>query len=105
MGCVVLAAFISPYTEDRQSARATITQGNFFEIYCHCELTICEQRDVKGLYQKARTGEINAFTGISSPYEAPTVPDLQVETGTQTIESCVAAVLELLRQHGVITLS
>ena len=102
MGCVVLAAFISPYTEDRQSARATITQGNFFEIYCHCDLAICEQRDVKGLYQKARTGEINAFTGISSPYEAPIAPDLLVETGTQTIESCVALVLDLLRQRGVI---
>jgi adenylylsulfate kinase len=102
MGCVVLTAFISPFEADRQRARAVMTQGDFFEIYCHCELAICERRDVKGLYKKARAGEINAFTGISSPYEVPVAPDLQVETGAQTIESCVAAVLDLLRQRGVI---
>lgn len=102
MGCIVLTAFISPFAADRQRIRAAMTQGNFFEIYCRCDLAICEQRDVKGLYKKARDGEISAFTGISSPYEAPEAPDLLIETGKQTLQESVSQVLHLLHERGMI---
>jgi len=79
-GVIVLSAFISPFQADRNKVRAMMQQGDYFEIYCQCPIELCEQRDVKGLYKKARAGEIKSFTGISSPYEAPMHPELIVDT-------------------------
>ncbi|MBF0424239.1 MAG: adenylyl-sulfate kinase [Magnetococcales bacterium] len=88
-GVIVLAAFISPFQSDRQRVRNLVDPGTFFEIYCNCSLEICEQRDVKGLYRKARAGQIPNFTGISSPYEPPRSPELNLDTGRLDISSCV----------------
>ena len=101
-GVITLTAFISPFSEERNLARHLVPQGDFIEIYCCCDLAICEQRDVKGLYKKARLGEIQHFTGISSTYEAPENPELQVDTGTNTLQDCVEQVLNLLRARGII---
>ncbi|MDD2814683.1 MAG: adenylyl-sulfate kinase [Thiotrichaceae bacterium] len=99
-GVIVLTAFISPFAEDRAKARQLLGD-DFIEIYCDCSLEICEQRDVKGLYRRARAGEVKDFTGISSPYEIPEQPDLRVDTGSQDLESCVTQVLDYLVQRGV----
>lgn len=101
-GVVVLTAFISPFEGDRERARKLIGADDFIEVYCHCPLEICEQRDVKGLYKRARAGEIADFTGISSPYEPPYAPDLTVETALLNLEQSVEQVLELLQQHHVV---
>jgi adenylylsulfate kinase len=92
-GVVVLAAFISPYRRDREIVRSIMRPGDFIEVYCKCPLEICEQRDVKGLYKKARTGEISDFTGISAPYEAPLSPEVDVNTAKDTVAVCVERVL------------
>jgi len=101
-GTIALTAFISPFRADRAKVRALVDKGDFLEIYCHCALEICEQRDVKGLYAKARQGLIKDFTGISSPYEAPEAPELALDTGVLPLEQCVEKVLELLKVRGVI---
>ena len=101
-GIIVLTAFISPFVKDRTRAREVANEGDFFEIYCDCSLDICEGRDVKGLYKKARSGEIPEFTGISSPYEAPEKAEANINTGQLSIEDSVSEVLQCLRQHGVI---
>jgi adenylylsulfate kinase len=101
-GVIALTAFISPYRADRARVRALATPGDFIEIYCCCQLEVCEQRDVKGLYAKARQGTILEFTGISSPYEAPENPELIVNTGSLSLEACVDQVLTLLQQRGII---
>lgn len=101
-GVIALTAFISPFRADRERVRSLVPHGDFLEVYCRCPLEICEQRDVKGLYKKARAGEIRDFTGISSPYEEPTQPELVVDTGRLSLEESVAAVLGLLRSRGVI---
>lgn len=101
-GVIALTAFISPFESDRERVRSLVPHGDFLEIYCHCPLEICEQRDVKGLYQRARAGKIRDFTGISSPYEAPPNPELTVETGTLTMKESVARVMHLLRNRGII---
>jgi adenylylsulfate kinase len=101
-GVVVLTAFVSPFRADRDRARALVEAGDFIEIHCAAELGVCEQRDTKGLYAKARAGEIKEFTGISSPYEAPEHPELRIDTGSQDLESCVAQVLAHLEQAGLI---
>jgi bifunctional enzyme CysN/CysC len=88
-GMVVIAAFISPYRADRNLARAA-AKGNFHEVYVHADLEVCESRDPKGLYVKARRGEIPDFTGISAPYEEPVTPDLVVETGDRTVDECIS---------------
>lgn len=95
-GIITLAAFISPFKADREIARSLVPEGDFLEIYCECPLQTCEQRDTKGLYKKARLGEIPQFTGISSPYEAPESPDLIVNTHRQSITESTAAVINLL---------
>lgn len=100
-GMIVLTAFISPFKTDRDKVRTMLPPGDFIEIYCYCPIEICEKRDVKGLYKRARNGEISEFTGISSPYEAPTLPDLVVNTGNQSLEESVKVVLELLEKHNV----
>jgi adenylylsulfate kinase len=101
-GVVALTAFISPVRSDRERARSLFPHGDFIEIYCAAPLDVCESRDVKGLYARARLGEIKDFTGISSPYEPPVKPDLVVDTGGQALSECVAQVMALLRVRGVV---
>ena len=101
-GVVVLTAFVSPFRSDRDRARALVETGDFIEIHCAADLGICEQRDTKVLYAKARAGEIKEFTGISSPYEAPEQPELRIDTGNQDLETCVAQVLAHLENAGLI---
>ena len=95
-GLVVLCGFISPFSTDRQWVRNLIGPGNFIEIYCRCPLEVCESRDIKGFYRKARIGEIQEFTGISSPYEPPESPELILDTGTDSIEVCVQKTMRLI---------
>ena len=104
-GIVVLTAFISPFREDRDRVRSLIGPGEFFEIYTKCPLEVCETRDPKGLYAKARTGEISDFTGIDSPYEAPLNPELVLDTGELSVEECVQRIVALLEDSGIITLN
>lgn len=104
-GVIALTAFISPLRADRERARLLVPHGDFLEIYCRCPIEVCEARDVKGLYRRARAAEIADFTGISSPYEEPINPELVVETGTQPLEACVEQVLTLLQERGVIDLN
>ena len=101
-GIITLTAFISPFKVDRDEARKRMPHGDFLEIYCQCPIEICEQRDVKGLYKKARAGEIPFFTGIDSPYEAPVRPELVINTCDVSLEDSVQEVLILLIKHGVI---
>jgi len=101
-GVVVLTAFVSPFKADRQRARDLVEGGDFIEIHCAADLGVCEQRDTKGLYAKARAGEIKDFTGISSPYETPEAPELRVDTGSQSLEQSVEQVLIHLAEQGVI---
>ena len=101
-GVIALTAFISPFRSERHRVRNLVPEGDFLEIYCKCPLEICEQRDVKGHYKKARAGEIKEFTGISSPYEEPVHQDLVLTTNTLTVDQCVDAVIELLRQREII---
>ncbi|MFM7465518.1 MAG: adenylyl-sulfate kinase [Cyanobium sp.] len=101
-GVVVLTAFVSPFRADRQRARALVDAGDFIEIHCAADLNVCEERDTKGLYAKARSGEIKEFTGISSPYEEPEQPELRIDTGHQSLDDCVSQVLAHLQQVGVI---
>ncbi|NOZ53426.1 MAG: adenylyl-sulfate kinase [Gammaproteobacteria bacterium] len=100
-GVITLTAFISPFRSERNKARDIFPHGEFLEIYCNCPLEVCEQRDVKGMYKKARSGEIKEFTGISSPYEAPDKPELVVNTADERLEHCAEQVLALLSQRGV----
>lgn len=92
-GAVVLAAFISPFEEERQLVRKMVDVGDFFEIYCKASLAECEARDVKGLYKKARRGEIKNYTGIDSPYEAPKTPELIIDTELETVDESIARVV------------
>ena len=101
-GVISLTAFISPLEIDRAMAREIIGAENVIEIFCNCPLEICEQRDVKGLYKKARAGEIKNYTGISSPYERPSHPDLDIDTGTLTLQECVSTIINELRERWVI---
>jgi adenylylsulfate kinase len=101
-GVIVLTAFISPYRADRDAVRKTLPEGEFLEVFVECPLEECEKRDVKGLYAKARAGDIPEFTGISAPYEAPASPELVLHTGGQDIEASVAQVFELLEARGVL---
>ena len=101
-GVIALTAFISPFRADRERVRGMVMHGEFIEIYCHCPVEVCETRDVKGLYQRARAGEVKDFTGISSPYEAPLKPELTVDTATQPLETCVTQVLDHLRGRGLL---
>lgn len=101
-GVIALTAFISPLRSDRERLRQRLGESDFIEIYCHCPIEICESRDVKGLYRRARSGEIKDFTGISSPYEAPEHPDLVLESGTQPLQECADRVVAMLIQRGVI---
>ena len=101
-GVVVLTAFISPYREDRDRVREILPEGEFIEVLVDCPLEVCEERDVKGLYKKARAGEIPEFTGISAPYEAPEAPEIVLPSAEKTVEESVETVLMALRERGVI---
>ena len=101
-GVIVLTAFISPYRADRERVRGMVEHGDFIEIYCDTPIEVCEARDVKGMYKKARAGEVAEFTGISSPYEVPKNPELTVNTGGAELESCVQQVIGEMVQRGLI---
>ena len=101
-GVITLTAFISPFREDRDRVRSLYPHGDFLEIYCNSPLEVCEQRDVKGHYKRARAGEISNFTGISSPYEEPFDPELEVDTGNTSLAESVEMVLEMLAMRGII---
>lgn len=102
-GVIVLTAFISPYRADRERVRSMFAHGDFIEIFCDAPLEICEVRDVKGLYKKARAGLIGEFTGISSPYEAPENPELVVNTGTTALDDCVRQVIREIEGCGIVS--
>jgi adenylylsulfate kinase len=100
---ICLTAFISPYRADREQVRKLLPQGRFIEVYCAASLAACEARDVKGLYKKARDGEIPDFTGISAPYEPPENPELEIPTdGSETLEQSTRRVLNLLHSRGIL---
>ena len=101
-GSIVLTAFISPFKQDRKIARELVVEGDFIEVFCNSPLDICESRDVKGLYKKARSGEIPEFTGISSPYENPDNPELILDTNTLSIEECLKRLISYLSQRQLI---
>jgi adenylylsulfate kinase len=101
-GVIVLTAFVSPFRADRDKARDLVEAGDFFEIFCAADLDVCESRDPKGLYAKARSGTIKEFTGISSPYEAPDTPELKIDTGAQDLAESVNVVIKALQDKGVI---
>jgi adenylylsulfate kinase len=101
-GVIALTAFISPIREDRDRTRGLFPHGDFIEVFVSCPLEVCEARDVKGLYKKARSGEIANFTGISSPYDAPDNPEITIETQDREIEACVSELIKALEQRGVI---
>ena len=102
-GSIVVTAFISPYRADRAMVRASQAHpSDFIEVHVSCPLDICEQRDPKGLYKRARAGEIKNFTGISAPYEAPENPEFVVHTGDQTLEESVSSLLNFLATRGLI---
>ncbi|TYA52219.1 adenylyl-sulfate kinase [Formosa maritima] len=95
-GLVVLAAFVSPYKKDRENIKNIVKDVNFVEIYVNTSVEECEKRDVKGLYKKARTGEIKNMTGISAPYEAPEYPDIEIKTENVSIENAVNEIIEYI---------
>lgn len=101
-GVIALTAFISPLRQDRQMVRSLAQAGDFIEVFCDAPLEVCEGRDVKGLYKKARQGIIPEFTGISSPYEAPEAPEITVHTGRDGLEACAQQVIAFLEARGQI---
>ena len=98
-GLIVMTAFISPFNKDRNEAKRLISNDDFIEIYCKASLEICEARDVKGLYKKARAGKIKNYTGIDSPYEVPENPDLIIDTDNETLDNAVFKILNFLEKH------
>lgn len=98
-GLLMMTAFISPYEEDRAQVRETLDDGEFIEVYTKCSLEACESRDPKGLYQKARAGEIQGFTGINAPYEAPSNPEIVIDTEQLSVEEAVQVIINYLKEH------
>lgn len=101
-GQIVLVSVISPLRADRARARALVPAPDFIEVYCACPLAVCEQRDVKGLYRKARAGDLLQFTGISSPYEAPDTPELVIDSASMTIEQALSMLLAALAERAIL---
>ena len=101
-GVIAMTAFISPFKKDRNLVRQLLSQGDFIEIYCKSSLETCESRDVKGLYKRARAGEIKNYTGIDSPYEAPENPELVVNTESESLEESIAKVIDFLKSKEII---
>lgn len=104
-GAFVLTAFISPYRKDRDIARSRMGEGDFIEVHVDCALDVCEQRDPKGLYKKARAGEIPEFTGISAPYEAPESPEISLRTDLASVDECVEKLIEYLDANDYLALA
>ncbi|MDP6038918.1 MAG: adenylyl-sulfate kinase [Candidatus Latescibacteria bacterium] len=102
-GMVTLSSFVSPYTSDRDQVRELMNEGDFIEVFVDTPLDVCEERDPKGLYAKARAGEIPNFTGISDPYEAPENPEIVIKTAECTPEEAAAQIIDLLETRGNIT--
>ncbi len=101
-GIITITAFISPYREDRDAVRRLLSDGEFIEVYVKCPLDVCEERDTKGLYKKARAGEVKDFTGISAPYEEPLNPELTIDSSKLTVEESTRAVLNYLEEKGYV---
>ena len=101
-GIITITAFISPYREDRDAVRRLLSDGEFIEVYIKCPLDVCEERDTKGLYKKARAGEVKDFTGISAPYEEPLNPELTIDSSKLTVEESTRAVLNYLEEKGYV---
>lgn len=101
-GVIVLTAFISPFRAERERVRGMAQHGDFIEIYCDSPIEVCELRDVKGMYKKARAGQIAEFTGITSPYETPINPEMTVNTGMADLGECVNSVLSEMTIRGII---
>ncbi len=101
-GVVTLTAFISPYRADRDQVREVMDAGDFVEVHVHAPLEVCEQRDVKGLYKKARAGEIKEFTGISAPYEAPEKAELMIDTSALSVEQSAQTIFDHLAKAGLL---
>jgi adenylylsulfate kinase len=101
-GLVAVTAFISPYRADRDQVRALMQPGDFIEVFIDCPVEVCEQRDVKGLYKKARAGEIKEFTGVSAPYEAPEKAELVINTAGQSVEESAKQIVAYLERQGVV---
>lgn len=101
-GLIVLTAFISPFRSDRQMARTLLEQGEFLEVFVDAPLEVCETRDPKGLYAKARRGEIKQFTGIDSPYESPEAAEVRVDTGSHDVDACIDTLMTELQRRGII---
>lgn len=101
-GIMVSTAFISPYRTDRDLVRELVAPGDMLEIFLTCDISVCEQRDPKGLYKKARAGEIADFTGISAPYEEPLHPEIVIDSGVLSIDACALVVIDYLRTHSYI---
>jgi adenylylsulfate kinase len=100
-GVIALTAFISPFKADRERVRALVAENDLIEIFCDSPLSTCEERDVKGLYKKARTGEIKNYTGVSSPYEKPEHPDLVLDTAGESVETNVEKILNFLEERHI----
>ena len=101
-GIITITAFISPYREDRDAVRRLLSDGEFIEVYVKCPLDVCEERDTKGLYKKARAGEVKDFTGISAPYEEPLNPELTIDSSKLTVEESTRTVLNYLEEKGYV---
>ena len=101
-GVIAMTAFISPFREDRNNVRGLLSQEDFIEIFCKASLETCESRDLKGLYKRARTGEIKNYTGIDSPYEAPDNPELVIDTDGETLEESVVKVIDFLKSREIV---
>ena len=101
-GLITITAFISPFKKDRNMVRNILPHGDFIEIYCEASLETCESRDVKGLYKRARSGEIKNYTGIDSPYEAPKNPELIVNTERETLEQSISKVIDFLKMREIV---
>ena len=101
-GLIVMTAFISPFRDDRIAVRNLISDGDFIEIYCKASLETCEKRDIKGLYKRAKAGEIKNYTGINSPYEAPKNPELIVDTDKEELEESVSRIVNYLKTQSII---
>lgn len=101
-GLIVMASFISPFKDDRENARKAVSEGEFVEVYVECDLEHCEMRDPKGLYKRARAGEIKDFTGIDSPYEEPETAEIRINTSASTVEECLQQLVAQLEELGAL---
>lgn len=101
-GAVVLTAFVSPYRADRDAARALLPEGRFIEVFIDTPIEVCEARDPKGLYRKARAGEITNLTGIGAPYEPPLAPELRVDTSAHDLDTAAGIIIDYLESRGIV---